>query len=64
MREDRLPGSRLLFDEKPLSSGCRDAGGQSGGRDALAFEHLFQPVQPPAQALRASVQRSLQGAGG
>ncbi len=62
--EDRFRGSCLLLDEQPLSSGGGDARGQSGGRDALAVEHLLQPVQPPARTLRASLQRALQGAGG
>ena len=58
--KDRVRGACLLSDGQSLSSGGGDAGGKLGGGNALVLERLYDPVQPPTQADRTRVQRTLQ----
>ena len=60
MLQDGLAGSCVLPDEQSFSSGGGDAQRESRGRDALVLEHLYLPVQPASQIVRAFVQRTLQ----
>src|SRR6266566_2314399 len=53
-----------MADAQSLSFGGRHAEGKPGGRDEVVPGHLHGAVQPAAQALRAPVQRALQGLGG
>src|SRR5258708_15226145 len=61
MREDRLAGSRLVFDVEPFSSGDGNAQGQVGGLDEMVVGHLRGAVHPEAQVVRPFVRRTLQG---
>jgi hypothetical protein len=52
LRENWLASSCLLSDAKPFSSRGRNAGAESGGRNAVAAEHLYHSAQPPPQTFR------------
>jgi len=53
-----------VSDAQSLSFGGGNAAGKPGGGDEVVPGHLHGAVQPAAQAVRAPVQRTLQGLGG
>src|SRR5664280_2517269 len=60
LRQNELGRARVVPDVEPLSPRPGNAGGEPGGRHAVAAGDVRIAIQPPAAGTRASVPRTLQ----